>query len=312
MSITLGSYLLPILQTLATHGPDVVVPSSTVKTAVHTSVGLPDDTSKASAMVDNAVYELKLRACVTTHGRAGWALTPLGLEVAEGRKAMPTKGSAPAKETAVPVATATPPAAPVAVTPPVVPVTPISPAVVPTPPVTPAPVVLVGVDPEPTVTNTPALEDDREDISAIVARVTGAFAPPPRVTLPVVPASEWMSDPAVRATVTANTPCFGQWSAVDTACEGCALTDYCRGAQAEVLRLLADRLMVKTLQEQAKRLHTAVAASMGVTPRSAAMLSPGTKLIAPNDGRCGRSGKPYSAGQTVTYVPGLGNCLDEV
>lgn len=306
MSITLGNYMLPVLQTLATRGPDVIVPSSEVKTEVQASVGLPDDASKANAMVDNAVYELKLRACVTTHGRAGWALTPLGLEVAEGRKAMPTKGSAPAKETTAPAVTPTPPPAP-AVTPPAVVATP--PVVA--PPVAPAPVRLLGVVPEPVETTTPAEDADREDISTIVNRVTAAFAPPPRVTLPVVPASEWMSDPMVRATVTANTACFGQWSAVDTACEGCALSDYCREAQAEVLRLLADRLMVKTLHEQAKRLHTAVAASMGVTPRAPAALLPGTPLIAPNDGRCGRSGKPYSAGQRVVYVPGLGNCLNE-
>lgn len=310
--ITLGSYLLPILQNLATYGAGTIVPSANVKSAVQASVGLPDDVTKAAAMVDNAAFDLKQRNCLTTHGRAGWALTELGLEVAEGRRTLPTKGQVSSVSTpttqAIPTAPVTQPGAPT---------TPVVSAPVPAnppPPVsTPAaptqvvpPLVVPGVNP-PADLSGRASEDTLE---AIVSRVVGE-ASRPRVSLPVVPPSTWLGDEGLRATVIANTPCFGQWSPTDVSCAECEVSFHCREAQAQVLRSLADRLTVRTMQAEAKRLHTAVAASMGVTARAPASLTPGRRMIAAVDGICARTSKPYSAGQVVTYIPGLGNVLGD-
>lgn len=308
MAITLGSYLLPILQVLASHGPDVIVPSATVKAAVQASVGLPEDVTKAAAMVDNAAFDLKQRGCLTTHGRAGWALTALGLEVAQGSRPLPTKGQVKTDTTPTPAPVATPPVS--QVTPPRVEVgapAVTQPEVTTNPPVSVVPTVTQTVTVS-TPTPVPASRATDETLEALVSRVTGDLNKP-RISLPVVPASDWLSDDGLRQTVISNTPCFGQWCPTDVSCNACDVASYCMEAQAQVLRALADRLTVRSMQAEAKRLHTAVAASMGVTARAPAALVPGQTLVAPVDGTCARTGKPYSAGQTVMFVPGVGNVL---
>jgi hypothetical protein len=313
--LPMSAFRLPIIKALMDLAPvGVEVPYASLWTKALPLVGFDPtktatDDKTVTIPMNNALFDLKQRGCVTQSKRGVWAYTKAGGDYAYGLTSLPASGYTPKGAGAAKPAKAAKPA-PVAA-----PVTTVAEveavaerlaeAEVPTP----APV------PEAETAPTETVEEVAERLAE--AEEAPPAAKPKRVKtarrLEVVPADDapaWVRDNYLRGMVAANTPCFGQYSPSAAACGGCDLAPWCRNAQAATLSVLASKLVeAETAKVSAAtvKLHTETATALSPSaPRASVDRVPPKAMRATYSGVCARSGSEISAGDLVYYVPGEG------
>jgi hypothetical protein len=320
--LSMGDFRLPILKSLATLAPvGTEVPYNDLLTTTLASMALALDamgTTPAghpgvTVPVNNCLFDLKQRGCVTQSRRGVWALTQTGSDFASGSIPYPPSGyTAGTKAKAAKPATKAAPA-------PSAPTTPtetteevadrLAAVEIPTPEAptpeapAPAPVVLT--------------ETVEEVAERIAAAEEAAPATPKRAKsakLAVIPAADapaWVSDNYLRGLVAANTACFGQYSPNATSCSGCAIAPWCKNAQAAALSVLASKLLEsEKVSAATSKLHTETAAALSPSAPRATVTNPPRRIPVQYDGVCARTGAPLTAGSVGYYVPGEGICSE--
>lgn len=304
--LSMSAFRLPIIKSLMDLAPvGVEVPYAHLWAKALPILGLDPmktatDDKTVSIPMNNALFDLKQRGCVTQSKRGVWAYTQAGADYANGVGSLPASGYTPK------AAGAAKPAK--------------QPKVAPAPVVTtPAPVAEAEVtEPDPDPVPTETVEEVAERL-AEAEEAPPAAKPAKRVktarNLDVVPADDapaWVRDNYLRGMVAANTPCFGQYSPKAEACGGCALAGWCRGAQAATLSVLASKLTeAGRVSPATANLHTETATALSPSAPRATVTTPPRQIPVTYDGVCARTGSPLKAGSTGYYVPGEGVCALE-
>ena len=314
--LSMSTFRTPIIKALMDLAPvGVEVPYASLWTKALPLVGLDPtktatDDKTVTIPMNNALFDLKQRGCVTQSKRGVWAYTQAGADFGEGRESLPASGYTPK---AAKAAGAAKPAK--------------QPKVAPAPVVTaPAPVAEAEVT-EPEVTVPDPDPVPTETVEEVAERLAEAEEAPPAAK-PAKPAKRiktarnleviaddapaWVRDNYLRGMVAANTPCFGQYSPKAEACGGCALAGWCRGAQAATLSVLASKLTeAGRVSPATANLHTETATALSPSAPRETVTTPPRQIPVTYDGVCARTGSPLKAGSTGYYVPGEGVCALE-